>query len=83
MVRFRYYEDILEIYDIYTEDISSDILEMFFEYIRYDLYILSNSFTIFYVHSEDIRKYFTEMLYECFMYIRYDHSILRMSKIFV
>jgi len=29
MVRFQYYEDILKIYDKYTEDISQDILEMF------------------------------------------------------
>jgi len=29
MVRFRYYEDILEIYDRYKEDILQDILKMF------------------------------------------------------
>jgi len=29
MVRFRYYKDILEIYDKYTEDISRNISEMF------------------------------------------------------
>jgi len=45
MVWFRYYKDILEIYDRYTEDISQNIL-MIFEYIRY-LYILSSSYEVY------------------------------------
>jgi len=38
MVRFRYYEDILQIYDRYVEDISQDILEMFWIYWIWSLY---------------------------------------------
>jgi len=30
-------------------------------------------FTIFYIHSEDIRERYFEILYECFMYVQYDH----------
>jgi len=81
MVRFRYYEDILEIYNRYTEDISQDILEMFWVYQIWSLYSQwrSSLYSMFIlrIYENDIllRCY----IYECFTYIRYDHSILRIS----
>jgi len=57
MVRFRYYEDILEIYDRYIEDISQDFRNILSILNMISIFSVAvTKFTIFYVHSENIRE---------------------------
>jgi len=57
MVRFRYYEDILEIYDRYTEDITRYFRDVLSILDMISIFSVTfTKYTIFYVHSEDIQE---------------------------